>query len=319
MVGLVFPGQGSQHPGMGKFLYENFNEAKHGFEEASDALSQDLKKLCFEGSESDLTLTENTQPVLVLVSTITHRVLNSIAPLKIAAGAGHSVGEYSALVAAGSLKFTDALKLVRLRGQAMQSAVPVGQGGMVAIMGLEDKDVVKLCQWAEKASGLKPLEPANYNSPGQVVASGNQKIIDWLKENFSAEKANLDGKKAKLIPLKVSAPFHSSLMLPAQKTMEIELGKVEIKNASWPIAQNYSAQLETEANTLRQNLILQVSGAVRWVECVKQLQNKGVNKIIECGSGKVLSGLIKKIDSEFLSAFNINSIEDLKNIEALIR
>lgn len=319
MWGLVFPGQGSQHIGMGKFLYDNFPEAKLCFEEASDALSQDFKKLCFEGSESDLTLTENTQPVLVLVSTATYRVLKSILGINAIAGSGHSVGEYSAIVAAGGLKFFDALRLVRIRGKSMQSAVPVGQGGMIAIMGLEDEDVRKLCKWAEIETGLTPLEPANYNSPGQVVASGNQKIIDWLKDNVSLDKAGLSGKKAKLIPLKVSAPFHSSMMLPAQKIMEQELNKVEMQDLSWPVIQNFYAQPVTSANELKRNLVLQVSGAVKWTQCVNQMQKMGINKIIECGCGKVLSGLIKKIDSTQLTAFNINSLEELKNLEAIAK
>ena len=216
MWSALFPGQGSQSVGMGRFLFENFTEARSTFEEASDSLSLNFKKLCFEGPESDLQLTENTQPALLLVSTATHRVVQSTTGIKFEAAAGHSVGEYAAVVAAQAVKFSDALRAVRVRGQAMQRAVPVGQGGMIAVLGLTDPQVETLCQWAESTSGLKPVEPANFNAPGQVVISGSQAGLEWLRANAKADLFQLapgeSAPRMKMIPLAVSAPFHCSLI-----------------------------------------------------------------------------------------------------------
>src|SRR4051812_27635287 len=184
MLAILFPGQGSQAPGMGRFLFDNFKIAKETFEEGSEALGLDLKKLCFEGDEKTLALTENTQPALLCVSTATWRLLKSELNLKPAAAAGHSIGEYAALVAAESINYAEAIKAVRLRGQAMQSAVPIGRGGMTAVLGLDDEQVRFLCEWTVKESGFSPLSPANFNSPGQVVISGSQKALNWLKDNF---------------------------------------------------------------------------------------------------------------------------------------
>lgn len=319
MWAALFPGQGSQSVGMGRFLFDNFQIARETFEEASDALKTDFKKLCFEGPETDLQLTENTQPALLLVSTATYRVVQSTMELKIGAGAGHSVGEYAAVVAAGALGFSDALRAVRIRGQAMQRAVPVGQGGMVAVMGLSEDQVRFLCKWSEEESGLKPIEPANFNAPGQVVISGSQKLIDWMKTNAKPEIFASVGQAAptrmKLIPLAVSAPFHCSLMKPAEEEMRRVLNETKFNDALWPIVQNVTAEETKDAATLRENLISQVSGAVRWTQCMARLKALSTTKMVEFGSGKVLSGLAKKIDSESPAPFNINSLEDLKNIE----
>ena len=322
MWAALFPGQGSQTIGMGRFLYENFPIAKQAFEEASDTLSLNFKKLCFEGPETDLMLTENTQPALLLVSTATYRVTNATLNLKISAGAGHSVGEYAAMVTSGAMKFPDALRAVRVRGQAMQKAVPVGQGGMVAVLGMTDAQVETLCRWSQEKSGLKPIEPANFNARGQVVISGSQELIDWMKTNAKAAEIFADRAgdpsqipRLKMIPLAVSAPFHCSLMKPAEETMRKVLGETAFTDAHWPIVQNVTGQETTSASVLREGLVKQVSGAVRWTQCMARLKALGSTQMIEFGSGRVLSGLAKKIDSNAPTPFNINTLEDFKTLE----
>lgn len=311
---FLFPGQGSQQLGMGKFLCEEFKIARDVFEEASDSISLNMKKLCFDSDEATLALTENTQPALVTVSAATFAVLNSILELKPTAVAGHSVGEYSALVAAKTLKVTDAVRLVRQRGQFMQTAVPVGVGGMVACMGLTAHETEQLCEWVETTSGLAPLEPANYNSPDQIVLSGAQSAIEWMRNEFSPEKLGWT-KKVRLIPLKVSAPFHCSLMRPAEDNMAIELQKVDFKDASIPVVQNYTAQMHSKASELRENITRQISGSVRWLQSMQHVLESHPQAFIECGSGKVLSGLLKKIDTQNTPVFNVNSLEDIKHLE----
>lgn len=320
MFTLVFPGQGSQQPGMGRFLFENFKIAQETFEEGSEALKQDMKKLCFEGSEAALALTENTQPALLLVSTATQRVLRNDFNLKVQSAAGHSIGEYAALVAAGVIRFDQAMQAVRTRGQAMQSAVPVGQGGMVAVLGLEPEQVETLCAWTVKNSGFGPLSAANFNSPGQIVISGSMKAINWLKDNFKPEAIWAEApKRAKLIPLQVSAPFHCEMMKPAEDTMRVVLTGMEFKTAAFPIVQNFHAKFETDGANLRENLIRQVSAPVRWTQSMETLKAAGHSQIIECGAGKVLQGLLKKIDSEFFKVMTTSSIEDIKTIEEFLK
>jgi [acyl-carrier-protein] S-malonyltransferase len=319
----LFPGQGSQSVGMGRFLYEQFPQAKQAFEEASDALSINFKKLCFDGPEADLQLTENTQPALLLVSIATFRVIQHELAVQIGAAAGHSVGEYAAVVAGGAVTFMDALRAVRARGQAMQKAVPVGEGGMAAVMGLSEDQVVRLCAWAEKQSGFTPLEPANFNAPGQVVISGSAKAIEWLRANGKAEalaEAFPEGPpRLKLIPLSVSAPFHCSLMKPAEETMSVVLNGTPFNDSRFPIVQNVTAHETRGAGTLRDNLVKQVSGAVRWTQCMARLKEMGMTNSIEFGAGKVLTGLSKKIDSTAPSPFNINALEDLKALEIAVK
>jgi malonyl CoA-acyl carrier protein transacylase len=320
MFTVIFPGQGSQQPGMGRFLFDNFKVAKETFEEASEALKQDMKKLCFEGSEADLALTENTQPALLLVSTATQRVVRTEYHPQIQSAAGHSIGEYAALVAANVIRFDEALRAVRTRGQAMQSAVPVGQGGMFAVLGLEPEQVETLCQWTVKNSGFGPLSAANYNSPGQIVISGSQKALSWLKDNFKPEAIWAEApKRAKLIPLSVSAPFHCEMMKPAEAKMREVLTAMEFQKAAFPIVQNFHAKLETEGSVLRENLIRQVSAPVRWTQSMELLKAQGHANMIECGAGKVLQGLLKKIDGEFFKVMTTTSIEDLKNIEEYLK
>jgi len=310
----LFPGQGSQHPGMGKFLSDEFAVARQTFEEASDALHFDLKKLCFDGSESDLALTENTQPCLLLVSTATHRVLEKEFGYQPINAAGHSVGEYAAVVAAGALGFGDAMKAVRWRGQAMQSAVPVGKGGMSAVMGLEPKQVFELCAWAEKETGDGPVQPANLNAPGQIVISGKKTVLDWLSVNFKPEALGITT-RVKFIALKVSAPFHCSMMKPAEEKMAQVLGEMKFSDGKFPVIQNVSAEAVVSGQLLRENLIKQVSAPVRWIESVQAISQGGALKAAEVGCGRVIAGLVKKIAGESLPVFNLNSVEDLKVFE----
>ncbi len=317
MWSAFFPGQGSQHSGMGKFLYDEFKVARECFEEASDAVSVDFKKLCFEGSEADLALTENTQPTLVLVSTATFKVLANEFGFQPAMGAGHSVGEYSALVAAQSLDLTSGIRAVRARGQSMQNAVPVGQGGMTAVMGLEPAKVNELCAWAEKSTGESPVQAANINAPGQIVISGRKSLLDWIGENFKPEVLGVSG-RVKFIPLKVSAPFHCAMMKPAEETMRQVLNDMPIREARFPVIQNVSAEPVTEAGQIRENLIQQVCAPVRWIECVETAARRGATRGIEVGCGKVISGLVKKITPK-IEMFNINSMDDLRAAESALK
>ncbi len=330
---FVFPGQGSQFPGMGKFLYEQFKVAQHTFEEASDALKLDFKKLCFEGSESDLALTENTQPALLLVSTATSRVLqeklgfHTTGALSekdhpstaISTVAGHSIGEYGALVTAKVLDFTSAMKAVRIRGQAMQSAVPVGEGAMAAVMGLDPQQTTQLCKYIEKESGFTPVSPANFNCPGQIVISGSAKAIAWAKDLKPENVFGDSVKKLRLIPLQVSAPFHCQLMKPAEEKMRQVLTDMNFQAPQSQVIQNFTAQVHSDPAEIRENLIRQVSAPVMWMQSMEVLKAMGNPKIIECGAGKVVQGLLKKIDSEYFQVFNVNSLEDIDIIEKTIK
>ncbi len=319
---MVFPGQGSQSPGMGRFLFDQFKSAQHIFEEASDSIQVDLKKLCFEGPEEKLNLTENTQPALLTVSTATAEVLKSEFNIHTHYTAGHSIGEYASFVQAGVMRFSDAVKAVQFRGQSMQSAVPVGQGGMLAVLGLDEAQTLFMCQYAVQKSGQGPLSPANYNCDGQIVISGNLQTINWLKDHFKPEIFSENGlpepRRAKLIPLTVSAPFHCEMMKPAEEKMADFLNRLEFKNATTPIIQNFTARAETQAQELKKNLILQVSGPVRWTQSMIELKNLGQTQIIETGHGSVLKGLLKKINPDF-NVFSTNSIDDLKLIEAALK
>ncbi len=316
----IFPGQGSQHAGMGKFLFDNFQDARVIFEEASDAIKFDLKKLCFSGSDEDLALTKNTQPALLVVSTATFRVLAQLTDIAPVAAAGHSIGEYAALTTAGVIDFADAVRAVRRRGEAMQDAVPVGQGAMAAIMGLTPEQVVTLCEWTQTQSGQKPLEPANFNCPGQIVISGRATAIEWLQAHVAQVKEQLPElpPRMKVIPLKVSAPFHCTMMKPAEQIMRQYLEQTKFHNARFAVVQNFTALPVTDGSVLRENLVRQISAPVRWIECVQKLKSLGATRAIEFGCGKVLSGLVKKIDSE-IETFNLNSLEDVKLVEGLFK
>jgi [acyl-carrier-protein] S-malonyltransferase len=286
-IAFIFPGQGSQSPGMGKDLAEKFPAARRIFEEADDALGFALSELCFNGPAEALQLTENTQPAILTASIAALRAMQAEGFQAADFVAGHSLGEYSALVAAGSLELADAVKIVRARGQYMQEAVPVGTGAMAAILGADIELVDAAC--AEAAQG-RVCSAANINSPGQIVIAGDAGAIDramvLLKER-GAKRA---------IKLNVSAPFHCALMKPAQDRLATDLQKVALNDAQVPVVTNVDAAAEQNGGKLRDSLVRQVSQPVRWLESVEFLINQGVQTFVEIGPGKVLSGLVRQID-----------------------
>jgi len=310
----VFPGQGSQHVGMGKELYENFKVFKETFEEASDAIGLNFKKLCLEGPEEDLKLTENTQPAIVACSVATFRVLESEFDFKPDVVAGHSVGEYAALVASGVISLSDAVKAVRTRGKAMQEAVPVGEGAMAALLGPSDEQAVALCEWVASQNKDWVFEAANFNCPGQVVVSGSAPAYEWLKDNIDEYNFEPKPKRVRLLPLKVSAPFHCSLMMPAQDVMSSFLAGVEFKTPTTKLIQNVTADFSADIGLIRDNMVKQVSGSVLWSKSIAKLSKEGVSSYVESGSGATLAGLIKKIDKSELSLFGSSNLEEIKKI-----
>jgi [acyl-carrier-protein] S-malonyltransferase len=314
MIAALFPGQGSQSVGMGEELLEQFPRFAQVFAEASDILGYDMKTLCLEGPAEQLQMTEFTQPALLTMSFATYRVVKDMDEMTVSAVAGHSVGEYAALVAAGVITFAEAIQLVQRRGQLMQESVPVDEGGMLAVMGLDAKEVRELCTWACRESKNTPLEPANYNSPAQTVISGRKELIEFVVKNFTPKEIGSDKTKVRLIPLKVSAPFHCSMMKKAERGMADAIGEVDFKKPLFPIAQNFSGQLEDDPEIIKDNLIAQVSGPVRWVECVRALSEFGITLTGEFGPGKVLGGLMKKIDPNIL-CFPLNDISELKTFD----
>ncbi len=317
-LGFIYPGQGSQSVGMGKFLYDNFPEAKQLFEEASDSISVNLKKLCFDGPESELMKTENTQPAIVTVSIATTLVLKNEFGITPKATAGHSVGEYAAAFAAGCISAADAVRSVKFRGRYMQESVPEGLGAMAAFMGPEPIDVVAICKWVTETSGQGVLEAANFNAPGQIVISGHATALMWLEknlENFKWPSEDLKPKRMKLIPLKVSAPFHCSLMQPAQEQMAELLKATPIADPKFNFVQNVSADLSKTADDVTDLLIAQISSPVRWIECTEKLKELNVTALVEVGSGQVLKGLTKKIWPELLNFKSTNSLDDLKEFK----
>jgi len=314
-LAFIFPGQGSQTIGMGKYLYENFDVAKKVFEEASDAISINLKKLMFDGSESDLTLTANAQPAIVTCSVAALKVFQSIGQAKPSTCAGHSVGEYSALVSNEVLTLSAAVKSVRARGTYMQEAVPAGLGGMAAVMGLDDSDIEVLCNYATEKSKSGKVSAANFNCPGQVVISGSLKTIQWMIENAKADEIFPgQAKKIRIIPLQVSAPFHCDMMKPAEEKMSDFLSEIKFSNPKFSVYQNIDAKAQTDANKIKTNLISQICGAVRWTQTIQNINQTGIKTFIELGQGKVLAGLIKKISADS-TVYHLQSLEDIKKIE----
>lgn len=305
---FVFPGQGSQFVGMGKDFAENCTEAKAIFQEADDCVGCALSDMCFNGPEEELKLTVNTQPAILTTSIA---ILKLVEKEGITADfvAGHSLGEYSALVTAESLAFQDAVKIVRQRGAFMQEAVPPGAGTMAAIMGLTIEKVEEICR---EASGQGVVEPANYNSPVQIVVAGSVKGVEKVVEIAKREGA----KRTVMLP--VSGPFHSSLLKPASLRLKEAMEKINIAPAKIPVVANITAEQETEPHIIRKNLIAQVSGAVRWQQSVEKLQSLGVKRYIEIGPGKVLNGLIKKIDKT-AEIYNIGDVDSFTKTISIIK
>ena len=308
-IAFLVPGQGSQTVGMGRELYGSFPEAKATFDEADDALGYSLSALCFEGPEEQLRQTEFTQPAILTASVAIARVLaaKGVSP---AFAAGHSLGEYSAHVIAGSLSFRDAVTTVRSRGRYMQQAVPAGEGAMAAILGLAADRISDLCQQASVELGAV-VAPANLNAPEQTVISGAAAAVARASELCKQAGAK------RTVPLPVSAPFHCSLMAPAAEKLASCLEALNFSDSSLPVVSNVDARLVTRRADARDCLIRQVTGAVRWVECVELLREQGVTHFIEAGPGRVLTGLLRQIDRG-LTGLNVEDSGSLeKTLEAL--
>ena len=301
-IAFLFPGQGSQYAGMGKELAENFPAAQQVFEEADEALSFSISRLCFEGPEEALQLTENTQPAILSVSVAAFRAIQAQGLPAPSFVAGHSLGEYSALVAAGALSLGDAVRTVRARGRYMQEAVPVGTGAMAAVIGGERDAIEQACR---EASGNQVCSVANINSPNQVVIAGNTEAVDRAMEL-------LKGVAKRVIKLNVSAPFHCALMKPAQDRLAFELEQIAFTEPRTSVVTNVDAQIASAPGDLRDSLLRQVSAPVRWLESMELLFQHGVSTFVEVGPGKVLAGLMRQINRD-MSCLNV---EDSASLEA---
>lgn len=302
-IAYIFPGQGSQSVGMGKDLFDNFQSAREVFEEADEVLGFKLSEMCFAGTPEDLALTANTQPAILTTSIAAFQAM-------IAEGfplpdfvAGHSLGEYSALVAAGAMSFADAVKTVRKRGNYMQKAVPVGVGAMAAILGLPLETVEIAC---DEAKQEQVCSPANINSPSQVVIAGNSEAVDRACELLKERGAK------RAIKLNVSAPFHCDLMMPAQIKLAKDLQEIDFLDLKFPIIENVSAQANTKSERVQFALTEQVSSPVRWAQSVENLIVEEVGTFIEVGAGKILSGLVRQINRD-VRLLNVEGLDSLKS------
>lgn len=305
MTAFVFPGQGSQYTGMGKSLYDEFSAARQIFDEASEVLGFDMARLCFEGDPGELSLTANAQPAILTASTAALRVLDAETGIKPHFVAGHSLGEYSALVANDSMAFKDAVYVVRKRGEFMQEAVPVGEGAMAAVLGLDIDMIENICREASRGSLI--ASPANLNAPGQTVISGSTEAV-----NEASEAAKSNGAK-RVVPLDVSAPFHCALMKPAAQRLSEVLNKIEFTEMNMPIVTNCDAAVNNDSAKTRELLVRQVTSPVRWYESVETLGREGVTRFIEIGPKNVLSGLIKRT----LKDVSVGNFENTAQLESL--
>jgi len=306
MSALLFPGQGSQVVGMGSDFYANFDLVKKIFKQADEKLDFPISKLILEGPEDELQLTKNTQPAILTVSFSIFKVLRDEFGFDTSAFkffAGHSLGEYSALVCSNSLNFTDAIYLLHERGKAMQKAVPVGKGSMIAVLGIKTEQIIDLLKNLNNNTAI--CEIANDNAEGQVILSGDRESIDQFK-------ILLKEKKIKTIPLKVSAPFHCSLMKPAAESMEKKINNTEFKNPSFKIINNVTANPENNSDVIKKLLVKQIYSTVKWRESLIKMNETGVKNFIEIGPGKALIGMVKRTIKE-ANCFSINSITDMKN------
>lgn len=306
MKAFIFPGQGSQTIGMGREFYDSFRCAKDVFQEVDEALKQNLTKIIFEGPEQDLVLTENTQPALMAVSLAIMRVLEKEGGINLsqtaAYVAGHSLGQYSALCAAGGLNLSQTARLLKIRGQSMQRAVPLGEGAMAALLGLDLGTVEKVVTQAAQG---QICEIANDNSPGQVVISGHREAVERAVELSKEQGAK------RSVMLNVSAPFHCALMEPARIAMEEALSEVNVKDPLVPLMDNFSADIVREGNAISALFVHQVTGRVRWRESIIKMAESGVTTTIEIGAGKVLTGLSKRIVPS-MEAFSLNTPYDIE-------
>ena len=301
-LAFVFPGQGAQTVGMGKDFCAQYEVAEKLFAQADEALGYSIRQMCFEGPEEDLKLTANTQPAILTMSVIANEILKEHGLQPDVTG-GHSLGEYSALVAADVLDFQDAVALVHKRGQFMQEAVPVGQGGMAAIIGLADEVIVDACEKATKTAG--EVQAVNFNCPGQTVIAGTTKGVEAAVETLKAAGA----KKAVILP--VSAPFHSTLMKPAAEKLAAALDKVQIRDAKIPVVSNFTGELETKADEIKANLVAQADHPVKWIACVNTMSAFGADTFVEAGPGKTLCGFNRRIDKS-LKSMNVENLETLQ-------
>ena len=299
---FVFPGQGAQKVGMIKDLYDNYAVVKELFEEADDALHFSLTKLIFEGPDEELMKTSNTQPAILTASTACCRVLQQEG-LTPDIAAGHSLGEYSALVAAGSLSFADAVRTVRLRGQFMQEAVPLGEGGMAAILGLDDEKIKEICAQVSAQGGV--VQAVNFNCPGQTVIAGSAKTVETAVDALKAAGAR------RAVMLHVSAPFHSTLMEPAARRLAEVLDTITIRDAQIPVVANVNGQMETKAADIKEALVRQAASPVLWIDCTHTMQQFGAEAFVEVGPGKTICGFNRKIDRKIHS----ENVEDIPSLQ----
>lgn len=309
-LAFVFPGQGSQAVGMGKDLYDRFPEARAVFDAVDAALGEPLSKLCFEGPEDRLKLTANTQPAILTVSAAAAAVLAraGVTPDVVA---GHSLGEYSALVAAGAVSAADAAKAVRARGTFMQEAVPAGEGAMSAVLGVEPAKVAEICAAVAAGTG-KVCAPANYNEPGQTVIAGEAGAVEAAGARLKEAGAR------RVVPLPVSAPFHCALMAPVKPRLEAVLRAIAWRTPAPPVVTNVEAAPNAEPARIVPLLVEQVTSPVRWIECVEELSRQGVTRAVEVGPGKVLSGLIRRIDKR-VEVWNVEDGASLEKALAALK